>query len=116
MLFRSHSISISCIIYGKLSLLECLKPAINYARDGYAVGKTVSKLWQTAYDEYEENLVGEEYKHWFDTFGKKGRAPRAGEIFKCEEMAETLEEIGRTNSESFYRGSLADKIEKFYRK
>ncbi|MCR1821166.1 gamma-glutamyltransferase [Terrisporobacter muris] len=102
--------------YGKLSLLECLKPAINYARDGYAVGKTVSKLWQTAYDEYEENLVGEEYKYWFDTFGKKGRAPRAGEIFKCEEMAATLEEIGRTNSESFYRGSLADKIDEFSRR
>ena len=102
--------------YGKLSLLECLKPAINYAKDGYAVGKTVSELWQTAYDEYEENLVGEEYKYWFDTFGKKGRAPRAGEVFKCEEMAATLEEIGRTNSESFYRGSLADKIDEFSRK
>lgn len=102
--------------YGKLSLLECLKPAINYARDGYVVGKTVSKLWQIAYDEYEENLVGEEYKYWFDTFGKMGRAPKPGEIFKCEEMAATLEEIGRTNSESFYRGSLADEIDKFSRK
>lgn len=102
--------------FGKLSLLECLKPAINYARDGYAVGKTVSELWQKAYDEYEENLVGEEYKYWFETFGKDGRAPKAGEIFKCEEMAVTLEEIGKTNSESFYRGNLADKIDGFSRK
>ena len=102
--------------YGKLSLLECLKSAINYARDGYAVGKTVSELWQIAYDEYEENLEGEEYKYWFDTFGKMGRAPKPGEIFRCEEMATTLEEIGRTNGESFYRGSLADEIDKFSRK
>ena len=102
--------------YGKLSLLECLESAINYAKNGYAVGQTVSKLWHDVYDEYIENLKGEEYKYWFETFGKMGRAPRAGEIFKCEEMATTLEEIGRTNSESFYRGNLADKIDKFSRK
>lgn len=102
--------------YGKLSLLDCLKPAINYAREGYAVGKTVSDLWQKVYDEYSENLKGEEFKYWFDTFGKMERAPKPGEIFKCEEMSETLEEIGRTNSESFYRGNLADEIDKFSRK
>lgn len=102
--------------YGKLSLLECLESAINYAKNGYAVGQTVSKLWHDVYDEYIENLKGEEYKYWFETFGKMGRAPRAGEIFKCEEMATTLEEIGRTNSESFYKGNLADKIDKFSRK
>lgn len=101
--------------YGKLSLLECLESSINYARNGYAVGQTVSQLWQKVYDEYSENLKGEEYKYWFDTFGKKGRAPKAGEIFSCEEMAETLEEIGRTNGGSFYRGDLADKIDKFSR-
>lgn len=102
--------------YGKLSLLECLESAINYARNGYAVGQTVSNLWQKVYDEYEENLKGEEYKYWFETFGKRGRGPKAGEIFKCEEMAQTLEEIGKSNSESFYRGSLADKIDEFSRK
>lgn len=102
--------------YGKLSLLECLESAINYARNGYAVGQTVSNLWQKVYDEYEENLKGEEYKYWFETFGKMGRGPKAGEIFKCEAMAQTLEEIGRSNSESFYRGSLADKIDEFSRK
>lgn len=101
--------------YGKLSLLECLESAIDYARNGYAVGQTVSNLWQKVYDEYEENLHGKEYKYWFETFGKIGRAPKAGEIFKCEEMALTLEEIGRSKSESFYRGSLADKIDEFSR-
>ena len=102
--------------YGSLSLLECLQSAINYAKEGYAVGQTVADLWQKVYDEYSENLKDEEYKYWFDTFGKIGRAPKAGEIFKCEEMAATLEEIGKTNGESFYRGDLADKIDEFSRK
>lgn len=101
--------------YGKLSLSQCLESAIDYARNGYPVGQTVSQLWQMVYDEYSENLKDEEYKYWFETFGKKGRAPKAGEVFKCEEMATTLEEIGRTNGESFYRGDLACKIDKFSR-
>lgn len=102
--------------YGKLSLLECLDSAIDYARNGYPVAQTVSQLWQKVYDEYSENLHSEEYKYWFETFGKKGRAPKAGEIFKCEDMAVTLEEIGKTNSESFYRGNLAEKIDEFSRR
>ena len=102
--------------YGDFSLMECLEPAIDYARNGYAVSQNVSILWQRAYDEYKKNLVEDEYKYWFETFAKDGRAPRAGEIFKCEEMARTLEEIGRSNGESFYRGDLADKIDAFSRK
>lgn len=99
--------------FGDLSLSQCVKPAVNYARNGYAVSSTVSQLWKKCYEEYKENLVGEEYKYWFETFAKNNRAPEPGEVFKCEELAQTLEEIGKTNGESFYRGSLADKIDKF---
>ena len=53
----------------------------------------------------------EEYKYWIETFEPKGRGPYPGEIFRCEDMAKTLEEIGKTNGESFYRGSLANKID-----
>lgn len=99
--------------FGDLSLLQCVKPAVNYARNGYAVSSTVSQLWKKCYEEYKENLVGEEYKYWFETFAKNNRTPEPGEVFKCEELAQTLDEIGKTNGESFYRGSLADKIDKF---
>lgn len=101
--------------YGSLPLLECIKPAINYARGGYPVSETVSLLWQKSYKEYKENLQGEEYKHWFETFAPKGRAPLPGEIFRCEDMAKTLEEIAKTYGESFYRGNIADKIDEFSR-
>ena len=102
--------------YGNLTLLECMKPAINYAREGYPVSQSVSLLWQKSYEEYKENLNGEEYKYWFETFAPKGRGPYPGEIFRCEDMPKTLEEIGKTNGESFYRGSLANKIDEFSRK
>lgn len=102
--------------YGKITLIECLQGAINYARDGYAVSQTTSKLWKIYYEEYKENLRGDEYKYWFDTFAKDGKIPGAGDIFKCEDMASSLEEIGNTNSESFYRGRLADKIDEFSKK
>jgi gamma-glutamyltranspeptidase/glutathione hydrolase len=37
-------------------------------------------------------------------------APRAGEVFRSEAHARTLEEIAETLGESFYRGALARKM------
>lgn len=102
--------------YGKLSLIECLSPAINYAREGYVVSPNVAKVWKKSYELYEKELIGEEFKPWFDTFSKDGKAPEAGDIFICEEQASTLEEIANTQAESFYRGRLADKIDEYSRK
>ena len=102
--------------YGKLSLMECLSPAINYAREGYVVSPNVAKVWKKSYELYEKELIGEEFKPWFDTFSKDGKAPEAGDIFICEEQASTLEEIANTQAESFYRGRLADKIDEYSKK
>lgn len=102
--------------FGKLTLLECLTPAINYARDGYVVSPTIAKIWKKDCEHYGEVLIGDEFKPWFDTFTIDGRAPVAGEIFKCEDQAETLEEIANTGAESFYRGRLADKIDEYSRR
>ncbi|WP_315166132.1 gamma-glutamyltransferase [Metaclostridioides mangenotii] len=102
--------------FGNLTLMDCLKPAINYAREGFVVSPTVAKIWEKDYKFYKKVFKGEEFAPWFDTFSKNGRAPLAGEIFKCEDQAKTLEEIAKTNAESFYRGSIAEKIDAFSKK
>lgn len=122
--------------FGKLSLYECLKPAIDYAREGYIVYPNVAKLWKESFEDYtndlkeidniktpiekkeiEINLTDKDIlKDWFDTFTINKKAPNAGDIFKCEEQAKTLEEIAITNAESFYRGRIADLIDKHSKK
>ncbi|MGM0510020.1 MAG: gamma-glutamyltransferase, partial [Thermoplasmatota archaeon] len=98
--------------HGELPLIDVLQPAIDYAREGYPVSPTVGKYWKFAFRAYKQ-LEGEQYKHWFDTFALEGRAPDIGEMWRSEDHAKTLEEIGSTEAESFYRGKLADKIAEF---
>jgi gamma-glutamyltranspeptidase/glutathione hydrolase len=44
------------------------------------------------------------------TFLPKDRAPHPGERFYCPQQAETLEDIAASKGESFYRGTLAERI------
>lgn len=102
--------------FGVLSLSESLAPAIAYARRGYPLSPALAHHWQRAFDIYRENLRGEEYLEWFETFAPQGRAPVAGEVWHSEHHAQTLEEIGETEAASFYRGSLAQAIDSYSRK
>ena len=99
--------------FGKLSLSEALEPAIAYATDGYPVSPTVGYSWQQAFESYKDNLHGREFKYWFDTFAPKGRAPYIGEIWGSSDHADTLRQIANTNANAFYKGELAEKIDKF---
>lgn len=99
--------------FGKLPLTEVLKPAIDYAANGYAVSPTMSKLWHRAASIFAKECKGTEFKHWFDTFCPNGKPMQAGEIWKSKGHAETLSLIAETGAEAFYRGVLADKISAF---
>jgi gamma-glutamyltranspeptidase/glutathione hydrolase len=102
--------------FGKLSLSEVLNPAIETAKNGFAVTPTVSKFWNDAFNKYSKELSGEEFKNWFKVFAPNGRTPRSGENWKSNLHAETLKELAESNCESFYRGNLADKIHNFSQK
>lgn len=102
--------------FGKLPFAELFKPAIEIARNGHAIAPTVAKFWYKAFIKYSDVLKGEEYKHWFDIFAPNGKPPKVGEIWKSELHATTLEELSKTNCESFYNGEIANKIDAFSRK
>lgn len=97
---------------GRLPLTEVLAPAIEYARDGHAVSPTVAYNWDAAFKKYGP-MTSPEFGAWLKTFCPNGRAPRAGEIFKSEAHARTLERIAQTNGEAFYKGDVAEKIVAF---
>ena len=96
--------------FGKLPLCEVLKPAIGYARDGFPVSPTVARYWQRSFDIYSESFECDKFSEWFKVFAPDGRVPKVGEVWKSEAHARTLEEIGASGAESFYRGELASKI------
>jgi gamma-glutamyltranspeptidase/glutathione hydrolase len=90
--------------FGTLPLATLAEPAIGYARHGYPVTPAIGKLWDRAAD-----LLGEQ-PGFADCFMPHGRAPRPGEIFRCEAMARSLEAIVESQGEAFYRGALAEKM------
>ena len=102
--------------FGRLSLAEALSPAVTYAVEGHPVAPTVAKSWEMAFRTYKVALKDDIFQHWFDIFAPKGRAPRAGELWSSPAHGKTLRDIGETNAESFYRGSLAETISDFSRK
>lgn len=97
--------------FGKLSFKELLKPAIDYARHGFAVTPTVSYNWKKAVKTFSQ-FNDKAFKSWFQTFTNNGTAPEPGDLFKMQDHADTLEHIAETKGEWFYRGEFAEKIEK----
>lgn len=102
--------------FGKLSLLECLTPAINLARNGFIVSETVGFYWEKAIDKYASQNKTEEYDEFFNVFTNNKTPYKAGDFYQSELHAYTLEEIGKTNSDSFYKGELSKKIVSFMEK
>ncbi len=93
--------------FGNLPLPVLAGPAIDYARHGYPVSPKIAALWQMD----SALLAGQ--PGFAEHFMPGGRAPRAGEIFKCPPIADSLELIAATGGEAFYRGPIAEKIAAF---
>ena len=102
--------------FGRLPLAEALSPAVSYAFEGHPVAPTVAASWESAYRTYASTLGSELFLNWSSTFAPMGRAPRAGELWRSPGHGKTLQAIGETSSETFYRGTLADKLIDFSRK
>ncbi len=102
--------------FGRLSLAECLEPAITHAREGYPVSCHVAMHWQRAFRIYRERHVGAAFASWFDTFAPAGCAPKAGERWSSPTHAATLTKIGATRADAFYHGEIAEEIDAFSRR
>ena len=102
--------------FGKLPLAEDLAPAVAYARNGYPLAPNLALLWNRAAEHYTRELTGPEFKAWFRTFFPGGKSLEAGDMILLPDHADTLEAIGETGAETFYRGEAAKKIDAESRK
>jgi gamma-glutamyltranspeptidase/glutathione hydrolase len=92
---------------GKLPMKAVLAPAIRYAREGFPVSDLIAFYWAKSAKELES------YEGFKETFMP---APKAGEIFRNPNLAETLEKIAEGGRDVFYRGEIARAIDAFMKR
>ena len=97
--------------FGRLPLKRALAPAVRYARDGYPCAPNLAQMWNLALTRFRKELGAPCFQAWFDTFSPPGDLWHAGDMIRLPDHADTLEAIGETNAEAFYRGALAEKID-----
>jgi gamma-glutamyltranspeptidase/glutathione hydrolase len=88
--------------YGKLTLKKVLAPAIELARNGYAL------TWEEARDLREDKYL-RKFAESRRIFQRDGNYYRQGDIFRQPELARTLERIAG-NPDSFYHGAMAREL------
>lgn len=89
--------------YGTLPLETVMAPAIQYAREGFAV------LPKDAARQASSAAQAAEFEGTRKYYLKPDGSPyQAGEILIQEDLANTLDQIAKTGGEAFYRGAIAE--------
>lgn len=95
--------------FGRLPMADILAPTIRYAREGHPVAPVIAMYLERGLANYERQRARTPFefenarKVWF----AGGRAPRAGEMFRNPDLANTLEAIAKGGRDAFYKGPLA---------
>lgn len=90
--------------YGRLPLIESLRPAIRYARRGFAVNAHYRRLAQL------RRPVLERYRATAAVFLRAGAIPETGWVLRQPELADTLETLAEAGRAGFYEGSIAHRL------
>ena len=104
--------------FGTRSLAELFAPAVAYARDGVPVSVNVARQWETDARRIARAMASDPAPHtyWWEAFMKPDGSPyRAGDLFRWDAYADTLDELAATGCESLYRGALMEQLVGFSR-
>ncbi len=90
--------------HGTKSFDELLQPAIDYAENGYLVQPRSANDWPRSLEKLSADKTAARI------FLPGGRVPRAGDLIRQPELAETLRTIARKGRDGFYTGPVAEDI------
>lgn len=96
--------------FGKLSMMDILSPAINYARDGFPVADEAAFYFAQLKSMYGNDANVQQ------VFLQNDEAPKLGDVFKNPQLANTLEKIAKGGRDVFYKGDIAKTIDAFMKK
>jgi gamma-glutamyltranspeptidase/glutathione hydrolase len=95
--------------FGKLPMKQVLQPAITYATEGFPVSELIAYYWDRSVP-----ILKSQPGAFLQTFTMDGRAPAKGEIFRNPPLARTLQLLADQGRDVFYKGEIADQIDKFF--
>jgi gamma-glutamyltranspeptidase / glutathione hydrolase len=90
--------------HGTRPLADLLTPAISCAEEGFPVTDVIAAHW----DVLGPKLASQSSAA--TTYMPEGRPPRAGEVFRNPDLADSLRLIARAGRDGFYRGPTADAL------
>jgi gamma-glutamyltranspeptidase/glutathione hydrolase len=90
--------------YGTLPMAKAVAPAIEYAKNGYAVSEIISGQWMAS----EKKLAADPVTA--ATFLPNGHPLQPGEIFANPHLAATLEAVAKGGRDAFYKGPITRAI------
>ncbi|MBN19157.1 MAG: gamma-glutamyltransferase [Chloroflexi bacterium] len=95
---------------GTLKLADLISPAINYAEKGHAVSPRAAKIFE------DSKARISQFPSSSKIFLKDdGNVYKQGELFKNNDLANTLKYIKDYGIDSFYKGEIAEKIVKEFK-
>lgn len=95
--------------FGRLPMKDVLRPAIDYANDGFPISELIAYYWRASF-----RLRG--MPGFGRTFFPNGRPPKKGEIFRNPALAKTLTRIAEGGRDEFYKGDIARTIHDFMKR
>lgn len=103
--------------FGKLPMTNVLAPAIDYAAHGFPVTELVAKYWKANMATFEKNkALIEELDNARATYLVNGHTPAEGEVFHNPDLARTLSMIAQGGRDVFYKGRIAEVIDRYFRR
>jgi len=90
--------------YGRLPLKTALAPAIRVAREGFEIYPRLERGYASRRE------VMERYRGTREVFLADGSPPKAGEILKQPDLANTLQLLADKGFDGFYKGEVASRL------
>lgn len=102
--------------FGFLRFSKLLDPAIKFALEGFNVQTLSAKIWKNYFNEHKQLLQSDPlFQPWLQTFTREGKPPQAGQRIEFPDHAKTLKLIAQTKARDFYHGSIAEKIDVYFK-
>ena len=92
---------------GRLEFSALLKPAINYAENGYVVSPVIAHNWKA------HELLLAQTEEASAAYLVDGKAPAAGTVHRQPDLARSLRLIAEQGRDVFYQGEIAEEIVRF---
>ena len=93
--------------HGKFTLRETLRPAIEYAAEGFPVAPGDARSWKQSEQRLQRDAEAAR------TLLLDGRAPGAGEVVVQRDLARALQQVADGGRDAFYEGEIAERLVAF---